>query len=60
MQLQSKTVLGLLLILLLAAGLSLAGKLTAEMVDVIKWVGASYMAVRGIANYAENQNSQKS
>lgn len=53
--LQSKTVLGLLTLLLVASIMALLGRLTPEMVDVIKWVGASYLAVRGIANYSENK-----
>jgi hypothetical protein len=52
--LQSKTVLGLLTLLALAVGLDLAGKLTPEMVDVLKYVGGFFFAVRGVANYAEN------
>lgn len=55
MALQSKTVIGLLVLLVTACIMAALGKLTPEMVDVIKWVGTSYMAVRGIANYAENK-----
>lgn len=55
---QSKTLLGLVVLLALAAGLALAGKLTPEMVDVIKWVGGAYMAVRATANYAENMSAK--
>lgn len=57
--LQSKTVLGLLTILVLAVGLSLAGKLTADMVEVFKYVGGFYFGVRGVANYAENMGPPK-
>lgn len=57
--LQSKTVLGLVVILGLATGLSLVGKLTPEMVDVIKWVGTSFMSVRGLVNYMENKNNNE-
>lgn len=53
--LQSKTVLGLIGILGLASIMACAGKLTPELVDVIKWVGASFMAVRAVANHAEGK-----
>ncbi len=53
--LQSKTILGLIGILALAAGMAIFGKLTPEMVDVIKWVGTSFMAVRTVANYVEGK-----
>lgn len=56
--LQSKTVFGLFAILGLAAGLAFAGKLTPEMVDVIKYIGGSYMAVRCVANYSEGKNGK--
>lgn len=56
--LQSKTVLGLLTILVIAVGLSLAGKLTADMVEVLKYVGGFYFGVRGVANYAENMGKK--
>lgn len=52
---QSKTVIGLVVILALSATLACLGKLTTEMVDVIKWVGMAYMGVRGVANYAESK-----
>lgn len=55
---QSKTVVGLVILLTLAAGMALAGKLTPELVDVIKWVGGSYMAVRVAANYSEGKKSE--
>jgi threonine/homoserine/homoserine lactone efflux protein len=55
--LQSKTVLGLITILVVACVMALLGKLTPELVDVIKWVGASYMAVRAVANHAEGKQS---
>lgn len=51
LHLDSKTVLGLISILILATILVFFNKLTPEMVDVIKWIGGAYMAVRGIANY---------
>ena len=53
--LQSKTVAGLLSILVLASAMACIGKLTPELVDVIKWVGTAYMAVRGVANYTEGK-----
>jgi threonine/homoserine/homoserine lactone efflux protein len=53
--LQSKTVLGLLSILVISCTMALVGKLTPELVEVIKWVGASYMAVRAVANHAEGK-----
>lgn len=55
--LQSKTVIGLLTLLAVACVMACFGKLTPQLVDVIKWVGASYMAVRGIANYTENKSA---
>ena len=59
--LDSKTVLGLLTLLSVAVIMSLLGKLTPEMVEVIRWVGGSYMAVRVAANVGENiANRRKS
>lgn len=52
--LQSKTLIGLFVLLTIGVALSLAGKLTAEMVDLLKYTGGFYFAVRGVANYAEN------
>jgi hypothetical protein len=57
--LQSKTLIGLLFILAIAVALQLAGKLSAEMVDVLKYVGGFYFGVRGVANYAENMGSKQ-
>lgn len=54
-RLDSKTVLGLASILLLSGLLAAIGKLTPEMVEVIKWVGTAYMGVRAVANYSENK-----
>lgn len=60
LNLQSKTVLGLITLLAVAATMAVFNKLTPEMVDVIKWVGTSYMAVRATANYVEGkQNAAK-
>lgn len=52
--LESKTVVGLSILLIAIIGLALIGKLTQEAVDAIKWVGATYMGVRAAANIAEN------
>jgi hypothetical protein len=52
--LTSKTMAGLLLILLIAVGLTLMGKLTAEAADVLKWIGGSFLAMRAAANVSEN------
>lgn len=51
---QSKTVLGLLVLLGVTVGLALVGKLTPEVVEVVKWIGGTYMAVRVTANATEN------
>lgn len=53
-QLESKTILGLLVLLAVTVGLVLLGKLTPEAVDALKWIGTSFMAVRAAANVAEN------
>jgi hypothetical protein len=50
----SKTVMGLLTLLATGVVMNLLGKLTPEMVEVIKWCGSSYMAVRVAANIGEN------
>jgi hypothetical protein len=52
--LQSKTVMGLIALLVMACVMSYCGKLTPELVDIFKWVGMSYMAVRGAANVGES------
>ena len=54
--LHSKTVIGLAVILIVACTMAFLGKLTPELVDVIKWVGTGYMAVRAVANHAEGKN----
>ncbi len=51
--LSSKTMAGLAVILAVAVGMSLAGKLTAELADVLKWVGGSFLTMRAVVNYAE-------
>lgn len=57
--LESKTIIGLLVLLGTAVGLVIAGKLTPEMVEVLKWVGAGFMTVRTAANVAENLPGNK-
>lgn len=52
--LSSKTVLGFFSLLLTIIGLSLAGKLTIETVEAIKWLGVSFFSVRTAANVFEN------
>jgi len=57
--LESKTVMGLTVLLLAVILLALVGKLTPEAVDALKWIGASYMAVRTSANIGENFGNKK-
>jgi hypothetical protein len=45
---------GLALILGIAVACTLLGKLTPEMVDVLKWVGGTFMGMRAVANVAES------
>lgn len=52
--LESKTMAGLALILLIAVVCAVMGKLTTEMVEVLRWVGSSFLAMRAVANVAEN------
>lgn len=51
--LQSKTMAGLAGILVIAVSMSLLGKLTPELADVLKWVGGSFLAMRAVVNHAE-------
>jgi threonine/homoserine/homoserine lactone efflux protein len=51
--LHSKTMAGLAIILFIAVGCALLGKLNDQLVEVLKWVGGSFMAMRGMANIAE-------
>lgn len=44
---------GLAAILVIAVAMSLAGKLTAELADILKWVGGSFLAMRAVVNHAE-------
>lgn len=52
--LESKTVVGLTILLAIIVALAVMGKLTPEAVDAIKWVGGTFMGVRAAANIAEN------
>lgn len=51
--LTSKTMAGLAGILAVAVMMSLLGKLTPELADVLKWVGGSFLAMRAVVNHAE-------
>jgi hypothetical protein len=51
---ESKTVMGLLTLLVAMFVLSYTGHLDANAVEVLKWLGVSFMSVRGAANVAEN------
>ncbi len=51
--LHSKTMAGLAAILLIAVIMALLGKLNNELVEVLKWVGSSFLGMRGLANIAE-------
>ena len=57
--LESKTVVGLIILLAVMVGLVIAGKLTPEAVDVLKWLGTAYMSVRVAANVTENLPGNK-
>ena len=57
--LDSKTIVGLLVLLLVIVGLAIAGKLSPEAVDAIKWVGGTFMGVRIAANIGENLPGNK-
>jgi hypothetical protein len=35
--------------------MAMLGKLTPELVEVIKWVGTAFMSVRCVANYVEGK-----
>lgn len=52
--LESKTMAGLAAILIVAVAAAVLGKLTPELVDVLKWVGGSFMGMRAVANVAES------
>lgn len=49
----SKTMAGLAVILGVAVAMALTGHLSAELADVLKWVGGSFLGMRAVANYAE-------
>ncbi len=51
--LSSKTMAGLAGILVIAVVMSLLGKLSPELADVLKWVGGSFLAMRAVVNHAE-------
>jgi len=51
--LYSKTMAGLAAILVIAVIMALLGKLNDQLVEVLKYVGGSFMAMRGMANIAE-------
>jgi hypothetical protein len=53
--LQSRTVAGLLVILVVACGFAAAGKLTPELADVLKWSFAIFSANRTVTNVAETR-----
>lgn len=57
--LESKTIVGLLILLLSILGLVAFNKLTPEAVDCIKWIGGLFMTVRVSANVMENLPSKK-
>jgi hypothetical protein len=57
--LSSKTMAGLGALLGIAVAMSLAGKLTPELADVLKWVGGSFLAMRAVVNHAELSNQKK-
>ena len=57
--LESKTMAGLAAILLIAVGAAVLGKLTPELVDVLKYVGGTFMGMRAVANIAENLPGRK-
>ena len=56
--LSSKTTLGLVLFLSVIVGLSLLGKLTADVIEGLKWVSASFFVVRGVSNASENMTKK--
>lgn len=58
--LESKTVIGFLVLLVISCAMAFFGKLTPELVDILKWIGGGFMAVRATANYSENKYSGNS
>ena len=57
--LNSKTNGALILLLIVVVGLALCGKLTAEAVEALKWLGGTFFGVRAAANIAENLPGKK-
>lgn len=57
--LESKTMAGLAAILIIAVVAALLGKLTPELVEVIKWIGGSFLGMRAVVNVAENLPGKK-
>lgn len=55
----SKTMAGLAGIILIAVAMSIAGKLTPELADILKWVGGSFLAMRAVVNHAELTGKKK-
>lgn len=56
--LESKTIFGLIFLVLVTAIFALIGKLTPEVVDIIKWIGSSFFIVRTAANITENVSNK--
>lgn len=52
--LESKTMAGLAALLVVAVGMCLLGKLSTELVEVLKWIGSSFLGMRAVANVAES------
>lgn len=57
--LESKTMLGFAVLLITVVVMALLNKLSPEFVDLIKWVGGSFFAVRGVANAFENLGANR-
>ena len=47
---QTEEIIGLIILLTVVTGLSLAGKLTHDSIDGIKYVGMAFFASKGMAN----------
>ena len=56
----SKTVMGFTILLITIVGLALTNHLTDQAVEAIKWLGASFMTVRAVANHAEGKSDGNS
>lgn len=52
--LESKTIIGLVGICLLATVFIMTGKFTPDVSEFLKWIGTSFFGVRAAANIAEN------